>query len=155
MIKNAQQGFTLIELMIVIAIIGILAGVAIPQYSQYTRRAKFAEITLAVTQFKAPAEIAAQTSSISESDLDAGQLGIPSVIDRSDSAARQPVGSMVGKVTMSNGKITAESNTAKLSMNNDGTTAITYTLDASISNGGITWTMGGNCIAEALCTATN
>jgi type IV pilus assembly protein PilA len=46
-IKQTQKGFTLIELMIVIAIIGILAAVALPAYSDYTQRAKMTEVILA------------------------------------------------------------------------------------------------------------
>ncbi len=63
--KRAQQGFTLIELMIVVAIIGILAAIAIPAYQDYTCRAKMSEAVTAV----APAKTA-----ISEYFVTRGQL---------------------------------------------------------------------------------
>ncbi|HHQ4749284.1 TPA: pilin [Aeromonas veronii] len=58
-----QSGFTLIELMIVVAIVAILAAVALPAYQTYTKKAKFSEVISAVGPAKTAAEICVQSSS--------------------------------------------------------------------------------------------
>lgn len=63
MISKMQKGFTLIELMIVVAIIGILAAVAIPSYSNYTNKAKFSEVVLSTSGMKTAIEVCAQEGS--------------------------------------------------------------------------------------------
>jgi len=63
--RRAQAGFTLIELMIVVAIIGILAAVALPAYQDYTTRSKVSELLL----MAAPAKLAVSETSSSFGDL--------------------------------------------------------------------------------------
>ncbi|GAB2878136.1 pilin [Microbulbifer echini] len=93
-----QQGFTLIELMIVVAIIGILAAVAIPAYQDYTARAQVTEAINLMGGLKTTVtEI--YTTDGAFTSADSGSSGIPADVDVK--------GANVEKVTVLNGVITA------------------------------------------------
>ncbi len=133
--KDHHLGFTLIELMIVVAIIGILAAVAIPQYETYTKRSRFTEVVLATTDFKNSFEVAVQLNRITNLDqADAGTNGIPA-----------PIGSSgyIASVTMENGIIKG---TATAAIDNH-----TITYSPSGVTPPIQWTQGGSCIADVIC----
>ena len=70
--KTLQKGFTLIELMIVVAIIGILAAVALPAYNNYTNKAKFSEVVMAASPIKTALAECVQTGDCVDAPAAAG-----------------------------------------------------------------------------------
>lgn len=133
--KNVK-GFTLIELMIVVAIIGVLASIALPAYKFYTDRAAFSEVVLGATKFRNAVDLAIITKApASLNDLDNGAYGIP---------AAEPAYSRVKSVVVVNGVVTVTAAGGTLE-------DVTFTLTPSGVTPPVTWQTGGTCIAAGLC----
>lgn len=142
--KKIQQGFTLIELMIVIAIIGILASVALPAYQTYTDKAKFSEVVLATSNLKSAVEVCGQTRV-------GGTKAFNTVCVNGGGGGVNNVGSS-GYVA----SVTAAANGAGVRITgtsqNIGTTNHTYILDGTLASGQVSWVdTAGSCIAAGWC----
>lgn len=132
--RRKQKGFTLIELMIVVAIVGVLSAFAIPAYSDYTQRTRVAGALAGISGFKTAVALCAQ---------DLGTLtgcnhatnDIPDTIAATDNGATI---SYIDGVTVANGVITMGTTGVDDAGNN-----LALVLTPTIGNGVVQWTLTG------------
>lgn len=135
--KQAQAGFTLIELMIVVAIIGILAAVAIPQYTDYTIKAKVGNALSAVGPLKTAVALCAQEAggALAGCNTATAASNIPAFTPTKEVSAASVTGSGVVEVTLASGigsgvdggviSMTPTPGTSNLTWNNTVSAALT------------------------------
>jgi type IV pilus assembly protein PilA len=134
---KAQKGFTLIELMIVVAIIGILAAVALPAYQNYIKKAAYAEVINGMTSVKAAIGVCvAQESALASCDTAAKiQQPLPSGLS---TGALNKI-----EITATTAAIVATPNAYKGIATGD-----TCTLTPTLTSGVLTWQYSGNCVTN-------
>jgi len=139
--RSLQQGFTLIELMIVVAIIGILAAIALPAYQDYTVRAKNSEVILAASACRTNiTEVVQSASSLPT----AGNWGCESSVSTSQYVATI--------VTDGNGVVTVTSQNIRNTATNAVGGAVTLTPSTSLT--AIAAPVAGGTIARWICGGT-
>ncbi len=130
-LRAVQKGFTLIELMIVVAIIGILAAIALPAYSDYTKRAKVSEVILAASSARTTiAEVVAASNATT----------MPAAVDIQTSVSKY-----VSGVSYASGVITATAQGVGDTTIDGQTITLTGTANSTSQ---VSWVCGGSVDAK-------